>query len=237
MDFAQLHEALRLEVLRRIERGVVTQTDLARLTGFKQAHISNFLRRRRLLSLRALDRVMRAQRLTVADLLAEGPPWASWRRSSADRTMDTVPLVSQAAAIHDPHIAAHDVIVELKLPPGTLDGLRERRSKARRDWQRFVAIRVTATQAEAMKPILSAHALVFLDRHYNSLAPYRPGAPTLFAIGLGNTVMIRYVTLDGGRLVLRPYSLRHPVELLDLQPGETAYDLLVGRAFLTLVDL
>src|SRR6202048_2371200 len=69
MNFTQMHERLRLELLRRIERGTLSVSLLARQTGFGQSHLSNFLRSRRQLSLEALDHVLAAQHLTAADLL------------------------------------------------------------------------------------------------------------------------------------------------------------------------
>src|ERR1700730_9411912 len=69
MRFRDLHEALRLEVLRRLDLGLLTGSELARLTGFRQAHISNFLHAKRSLSLTGLDRVLVAINLTVDDVL------------------------------------------------------------------------------------------------------------------------------------------------------------------------
>jgi hypothetical protein len=95
---------------------------------------------------------------------------------------------------------------------------------------RFVAIRVTALQAEAMRPILRPNALVLIDRHHDTLTPYRPGALDIHAVASGNSLLLRYVTLNGNRLILRPYSLAHPVELIDLAPGQSPSDFIVGRA-------
>ena len=67
--FRDLHEALRLEILRRLHQGQLTGSELARLTGFRQAHISNFLHAKRSLSLTGLDRVLTAINLTVDDVL------------------------------------------------------------------------------------------------------------------------------------------------------------------------
>ena len=69
MNFQELHELLRLELVRRIERGSLTGRRLASQAGFQQAHISNFLNGRRSLSLEGLDRVLAAQHLTVDQLL------------------------------------------------------------------------------------------------------------------------------------------------------------------------
>ncbi len=62
MGFVALQEALRREVRRRIESGELTGMELAQKTGFTQAHISNFLNRKRGLKLRALDRMLHPRR-------------------------------------------------------------------------------------------------------------------------------------------------------------------------------
>jgi transcriptional regulator with XRE-family HTH domain len=74
MRFRDLHEALRLEILRRLDLGLLTGSELARLTGFRQAHISNFLHAKRSLSLTGLDRVLVAINLTVDDVLPGHQP-------------------------------------------------------------------------------------------------------------------------------------------------------------------
>ena len=69
MNFQDLHELLRVELLRRIERGTLTGSRLAQQAGFQQAHISNFLNRKRALSLEGLDRVLASQNLTIDQIL------------------------------------------------------------------------------------------------------------------------------------------------------------------------
>ena len=73
MRFRDLHEALRLEIVRRLDSGLLTGSELARRTGFRQAHISNFLHAKRSLSLTGLDRVLTAIDLTVDDVLQHVP--------------------------------------------------------------------------------------------------------------------------------------------------------------------
>jgi len=45
-----MHELLRKKILRRIDDGTQSVTNLARQTGLAQAHVSNFLREKRRLS-------------------------------------------------------------------------------------------------------------------------------------------------------------------------------------------
>src|ERR1700756_4259909 len=69
MRFKNLQENLRKTLLERIGEGELTGFHLAEQTGFKQAHISNFLNRKRSLSLQGMDRVLSVQHLSVLDLL------------------------------------------------------------------------------------------------------------------------------------------------------------------------
>ena len=58
MRFRALQENLRKALWERIEEGELTGLRLAEQTGFKQAHISNFLNRKRGLSLEGMDKVL-----------------------------------------------------------------------------------------------------------------------------------------------------------------------------------
>jgi len=69
MKFKALQENLRKALWERIDEGELTGLRLANQTGFRQAHISNFLNRKRSLSLEGMDRVLSVQRLSVLDLL------------------------------------------------------------------------------------------------------------------------------------------------------------------------
>src|SRR5277367_1717493 len=107
MNLAQLHERLRLEIARRIDRGLLTGTLLARQTGLQASHISNFLHRKRKLSLAAVDRVLAAQRLSIEDLFSpQSSPSLSADAVPDDGGSDSVPLVSQATAAHSPGVSA-----------------------------------------------------------------------------------------------------------------------------------
>src|SRR6266699_2211905 len=69
MKFKSLQENLRKTIWGRINEGELTGLRLAEQTGFKQAHISNFLNRKRGLSTEGMDKVLTVQRLSVLDLL------------------------------------------------------------------------------------------------------------------------------------------------------------------------
>jgi hypothetical protein len=236
MNFSQIHERLRLEMLRRIERGTLSVSLLARQTGFGQPHLSNFLRGRRQLSLGAMDRILVAQRLSAADLL----PVLVVRESVPAEESGAVPLVTHAAALIERIIRPTAVQLTLHFPAELLASIQPRASSARRAWQRFVAVRAEDADAAAMEPLLQPKAIVLLDRHYNTFALYRPNRPNLYAIWQGARLKLRYADFSLGRLVLRPRNLAYPVELID--PGgpggwAPAADLLVGRVALVLNEL
>src|SRR5215471_13595457 len=86
MKFRTLQENLRKTLWQRIEQGQLTGLHLAEQTGFRQAHISNFLNRKRGLSLEGMDKVLRVQHLSVLDLL--DPAEVNKRASIVPRTND-----------------------------------------------------------------------------------------------------------------------------------------------------
>lgn len=229
MNFTQMHERLRLELLRRMQRGALSVSLLARETGFGQPHLSNFLRGRRRLSLEAMDRILAAQHLTAADLL---PAPRQAGDQSGDGEGISVPLVSHAAALFEPYIRPSTVQSMLPLPTGVLQNLPSRVTNARRAWQRFVAIRVLAADALPMEPLLLPDAFALLDRHYISLLPCRPNRPNLYAVRNGAHLTLRSVDFVCNRLVLRPHNLGFPVELIEIDLGESPGDLLAGRVAL-----
>jgi transcriptional regulator with XRE-family HTH domain len=236
MNFAQLHEALRLEILRRIEGDKLTGKLLAQLTGMKQPHISNFLNRRRMLSMQGMDRILAALNLRVNDLLPGGIA-SQISQPEANYAFEIVPVVSQATAIHNPRITGRDVIAALPLPRGTLAHLPIRSASSRSQWERFVAIRVTAAQALEMQPVLRPHAVLLIDRHYISLARRKGETPCLYAVNTGVGLAVRYVMRSSNRLILRCFSHLDPVALLEPPPGRSAMDLVVGRVCLVLARI
>jgi hypothetical protein len=224
MNFTQMHERLRLELLRRIRRGSLSVSLLSRQTGFGQPHLSNFLHSRRQLSLEALDRVLVTQHLTAADLLPVLQQTGAFPIGES-----SVPVVSHATALFEPYIRPSAVQSMLYLPAGLLESIHTRVPPARRNWQRFVAVRVAAADALAMEPLLLPDAMALLDRHYTALTPYRPNRPNLYAARHGAHLTMRYVESWGNRLILRPHNVTFPVDLIEIDPDESPADMIVGR--------
>jgi hypothetical protein len=234
MNMTQMHEHLRLELLRRIQRGTLSVSLLARQTGFGQAHLSNFLRSRRQLSLEGMDRILAAQRLTIENLLPAEHQASLWPTGEEGTA---VPVVSPAAALFEPMIRPSAVQSVLHLPATALQSLHSRASSSRRAWQRFVAVRASPADALPMEPLMFPDAIVLIDRHYTSLLPYRPNRSNLYAVRQGSHLTLRYVEFLSSRLVLRPHNILYAVQLLEVDPEESPNDLLVGRAVLILNEL
>jgi hypothetical protein len=103
-----------------------------------------------------------------------------------------------------------------------IEGDRER-------WERFVAIRVNRREGISTYPRLLPGTTVLIDRHYNSLKPYRKGESNMYAVTKNGNCTIRYVEIAGNHLVLRPHNPSYPVEVIALESGNKPHDYLVGR--------
>jgi len=237
MNFQDLHELLRLELVRRIDRGLVTGSRLAQKAGFQQAHISNFLNKKRALSLEGLDRVMEAQGLTVEQILPVELAAGAAREEETSDPVEAVPIVSPSAAIDDAQISGAAVIETVPVVGARLRENRAKPAPRRTQWERFVAVRVDAQQASAMAPVLAVGALAVIDRHWNSLAPYRANQPNIYAVRSGSMLMLRYVDFDDRHLILRPFLREFPVQLIGLREGESPADYVVGRVCLVVAEV
>jgi plasmid maintenance system antidote protein VapI len=177
MNFQDLHELLRLELLRRLDRGVLTGTRLAQQTGFRQAHISNFLNGKRPLSLEGLDRVMSAQGITIEEILPIDFA-ASATAAAAPEPTEIVPVVSAVSAMNEPRMSPGLIVETLHLAASRLADNRAQPSPKNPQWQRFVAIRSDVQQAAAMEPMLAPGTIAVIDRHYNCSLHTASNSPT-----------------------------------------------------------
>ncbi|HYM76908.1 MAG TPA: hypothetical protein VE377_13100 [Candidatus Dormibacteraeota bacterium] len=229
MKFKILQDNLRNILWDRIEAGELTGLRLAQQTGFKQAHISNFLNRKRGLSIEGMDKVLQVQHLSILDLLdpAEVNKRASILPPSADDFENV--LLTDPATATQPLIVSMRVKGILKFKKSFLHKLRAETEGERSTWQRFVLIKLAPRDAPAMAPRLAPGATLLIDRHYNSLKPYRKGELNMYAVLKNDTCTIRYVELAKDHLILRPHSHSSPIEVLPIAAGKSPADYLVGR--------
>jgi len=230
MKFRMLQENLRKTLWERIDAGELTGLRLAEQTGFKQAHISNFLNRKRGLSLEGMDKVLNVQHLSVLDLIdpAEVNKRASILPPSADEFDNVV--------VADAHIAASEAVIMsmhvkeiLKFKKSFLKRLKEEVEGDRSDWERFVIIKADTQEGMSMYPRTMLGATLLLDRHYNSLTPYRKGESNIYAVRKDGTCTIKYVESGDGHLILRPHNPAYPIEVIALEDGQKPSDHIVGR--------
>ena len=230
MKFKVLQENLRKTLWERIEEGDLTGLRLAKETGFKQAHISNFLNKKRGLSLEGMDKVLSVQKISVLDLLdpKEVNKRASIVPPSADE-FENVLMVDGAVAATRALIMSMKVKDVLKFKKSFLRKLRPEMEGDRDGWERFVVIQVDGREGMSMYPRLLPGATVLIDRHYNSLKPYRKGESNMYAVARNGQATVKYVEQAGNHLVLRPHNQAYPVEVMAMEEGKTAADYLVGR--------
>src|SRR5579862_6162227 len=129
MKFKVLQDNLRKILWERIETG--------ELTGFKQAHISNFLNKKRGLSLEGMDKVLLVQHLSVLDLLdpSEVSKRATILPPSGDE-FENVLLTDAPTAATQPLIASMHVQEILKFKKTFLRKLKAETEGDRSGWQR-----------------------------------------------------------------------------------------------------
>jgi hypothetical protein len=230
MKISEVQEQLRKILWERIRGGRLTGMRLAAATGFEQAHISNFLNRKRSLSFEGFDRMLKSQNLSVLDLLdpAEVSKRATISAPSPDAFEDIV-LVEGRVAAGQPLISSQDVRDTLKFKKTFLKRLRTNMASSREAWRRFVLVKIDSRDGAAMYPRLLPGSTALIDRHYNSLDPYRRSEPNMYAVRRDDGCTVRYVELAGENLVLRPHDQAHPIDVVALERGQGFAEHIVGR--------
>src|SRR5947209_8695859 len=105
-------------------------------TKFEQAYISNFLNRKRSLSLEGMDRVLAAQNLSIYDLLnREELNRRASSISAAEGDFENVVLADLEIAATAPVIMREAVRDVLKFKKSFLRRLRALAAKGREEWQ------------------------------------------------------------------------------------------------------
>jgi transcriptional regulator with XRE-family HTH domain len=229
MDFLALQESLRQIVADRIRQHEFTGASLANETGFRQAHISNFLHRKRGLSLQTMDCILKVLHLSIADLLDPAEIEARAHVASPSEEYENIPLVDSLAAHR--RLVPHSAIAGyVKFKKSFLHRLRPDMASAREGWPRFLCIKVDAENGNAMAPYISLGAILLIDRHYNSLQPYRRKSSNLYAVRSSEGMLIRYIEPRDGALLLRPQSRQFPLTLIGTgNDGSSAADQIIGR--------
>jgi len=226
MTFGELQENLRRLLRQRIEAGALTGLALAEQTGFRQAHISNFLNGKRGLSSEGMDSVLRGLKISVLDLLGhrETPRLLHAAADQASR-FENVCLVESEVAASSGTVLGSEVKDILLYPKGLLDKLRPATRARREPGERFVAIVADRHNGQRMFPLLRPGAVLLLDRHYTELKNY--GRETsMYAVRKEGRCLISYVEMASDRVLLRPHNREFAVEVLQ---GKDPAKFVVGR--------
>jgi transcriptional regulator with XRE-family HTH domain len=141
MKFKVLQENLRKVLRERIEAGELTGLRLSQQTGLRQAHISNFLNKKRGLSLEAMDKVLSVQRLSILELL---DPAEVNRRATilppAEDEFENVVLTETRIAATKAQIASLHVKAIMEFRKDLLGRMKPSINGDRETWLRFVVI-------------------------------------------------------------------------------------------------
>ena len=117
----------------------------------------------------------------------------------------------------------------LKFKKSFLRRLRPDPASPREDWRRFVLVKADARDGMSMYPRLLPGALLLIDRHYNSLKPYRKNEQNMYAVRVQEGCTVKYVEVAGDNLVLRPHNQAYPVGIVPIEQGKSFADYIVGR--------
>lgn len=229
MDFGELQDNLRQLLWRRIHAGHLSGLQLARDAGLRQPHISNFLNAKRHLSLEALDRVLQVQHLSVLDLLGDEEISRRARIVPASRDeFENVVLVDSDLRALQPRFTREQVSDTMKVSKKFLRLLRSALEGDRSNWQRFIFLQAGAREGMSMYPRLMPGALLLVDRHYNSLAPYHRNEHNMYAVMHSGHCYFRYVEQQSGYLVLHAENRSYAAHAFPLA-GRPACEFIAGR--------
>jgi transcriptional regulator with XRE-family HTH domain len=228
VDFVRLNTQLRDAIAARIASRQLTGLSLARKTGFRQAHISNYLHQRRGLSLAGMDRILSVLGITVIDLIPAGELSQHLPKDAADREYEGVALVD-ASSLRDPQPQLQRIREQLKFKRSFLRRLRPDFVTSRSNWTRFLLFKASDEDGAAMHPRVLPRSTLLIDRHYNSLRGYRRGDHNMYAVLKKDAVLIRYVEITGKQLTLRPETNTHPLDFIPIESGRSYGDYILGR--------
>src|SRR5262249_55750133 len=138
-------------------------------------------------------------------------------------------MVDGKVAATEPLIMSMYVREIHKFKKSFLRKMRAEMDGDRDQWERFIMLKLDAREGMSMYPRLLPGASVLVDRHYNSLEPYRKGDNNMYAVMKDETCTVKYVKTANNYLILRPQNQAYPVEVVTIEKGKSASDYIVGR--------
>ncbi len=227
MNLQDLQDQLRAHIRARIGRGELSGVSLARAADFPQGHLSNFLNARRGLSLESMDRLLETLDIGVLDLVDTQDIQQRLALPHAGQGFEKIAVVSvENAALA--HFAPDQILETRSFNKSFLRRLKPRSAEDRRDWLRFVMIRLDL-KGPPQFSFGTSTAVLLIDRHYSSLEPYRRLRPNIYAVSIGERCVAGYLSVFDDYLVLRPRDLQQQVEMLRIERGRSYSQYIVGR--------
>jgi hypothetical protein len=227
MKLQDLQDQLRAHIRARIGRGEWTGSSLSRAADFPQGHLSNFLNARRGLSLESMDRLLDTLGIGVLDLVDAKDLQQRIALPDATHGVERIAMVSaENAALA--HFAPSQILETRSFNKSFLRKLKPSDAEDRRDWLRFVLIKLQGKGAR-VPPFASSSATLLIDRHYSSLQPYRRSQPNIYAVNFDGRCVMGYVSVFDDSLVLRPRNPEQSVEIQRIERGRSYSKYIVGR--------
>lgn len=228
MTLQDLQDQLRAHIRARIGRGELTGLSLSRAADFPQGHLSNFLNARRGLSLESMDRLLHTLGIGVLDLVDDKE---IQRRAALPGARDGVERIAMVAAENAAlaRFSPSQILQTQSFRKAFLRRLKPEDAENRRDWLRFVLIRLEGKSTHSIVFFGGSAATLLIDRHYSSLRPYRRFRPNMYAVRSGQRCALGYVSLVGDQLVLRQRDPEQELEVLRIERGRSYSDYIIGR--------
>jgi hypothetical protein len=228
MTFLTLQDQLRDHIRSRIRRKELTGSGLSRSAGFPQGHLSNFLNFRRGLSLESMDRLLQTLNIGVIDLVGSDEIQRRAVPVEADGDLEPVALVAPEH-VSLARFAPEQILESRSFSRSFLRRLKPSTRHHRNDWVRFVVIKLEVRIARDLFAGDVAAATLLIDRHYNSLDPYRRMHPNLYAVSFGADCSAGYLSLVEDNLVLRTRDLQRQLQSVRVASSRSYSQYIIGR--------
>jgi hypothetical protein len=173
-----------------------------------------------------MDAILKVLGLDVTNLIEMSGQTPSAKDSSP--TLESVPLVEHGASMK-PTFGKNEILAESQFPKVLLHRLKAEHPEKRTAWVRFIAIRANAALAAPMYPRLSNGSVLLLDRHYCSFAACREDETNPYLVCKKQTLMVRWVEMQGSNLSLRPDRSEYPLDFIRIDRKHPLTSCIVGR--------
>src|SRR5258706_1417494 len=88
----------------------------------------------------------------------------------------------------------------------------------------FGQVKVDGNEGMRRYPRALPGSTLLIDRHYNSLNPYRKGEQNMYAVRKDGGCTIKYVEVAGSTNILRPPNQAYPISALPVEEDKTYAD-------------